>query len=55
MITSSTAIATYELSTPVANVVLPVATVVIPAAIDFFKKDSLKQINPSDILHNMIE
>jgi hypothetical protein len=48
MMTLSTVVATYELSTPI-------TTMVIPIAIDFFLKQSLEQIDPFDILQNMIE
>jgi hypothetical protein len=55
MMTLSMGVATYELSTfiatvvmPVATVVMPIATVVMPVATDFFKKWSLEQIHPFD-------
>jgi hypothetical protein len=49
MMMSSTAVATYELSTSISTVVMPIATYI------FLKKLSLEQIYPFDILHNTIE
>jgi hypothetical protein len=52
----SMTIATYELSMHIATMAMPVATVVMPVTTDFFfKKESLEQIDPFNILHNMIE